>query len=160
LAIVEALFLQFPDLGQAPIPPVDNLISIFHTDLDKKSQSTDRCRPSHQMPYWSGMADEPAHHRGIISMLFFIYRIDRSGTGDLRTKTRPAHLEYAATLGDRLVYAGPTLNDDGDMIASVWVVDAADRAEAEAITAADPYEQVDLFESKTVQRFMQVVPAP
>jgi len=86
---------------------------------------------------------------------YFIFRQDKPGALELRMKTRPAHLEYAATLGDTLVFAGPAMDDDGNMVASVWVIEAKDRAEAEAITAADPYEQVGPFESKIVRRFMR-----
>lgn len=78
-------------------------------------------------------------------MLYFVYRVDKPGTLELRMKTRPAHLEYAEAIGDKLFFAGPAMDDDDNMCASVWIVDAADRAEAEAITAEDPYEKVDLF---------------
>lgn len=92
-------------------------------------------------------------------MHYFIYRLDRPGTQALRAKTRPAHLEYAATLGNKLVFAGPTLMDDEvTMDGSVWVIEADTRQEAEAITQADPYEQVDLFQSKTIQPLLKVIP--
>ena len=92
-------------------------------------------------------------------MLFFIYRVDKPGSGALREATRPAHLDWAKTLGDRLIFAGPTLEDDGEtMNGSLWVIEAADRAEAESLTAQDPYEKVNLFESKIVRPFMKVVP--
>jgi hypothetical protein len=92
-------------------------------------------------------------------MRFFVYRIDKPGTEALRRQTRPAHLDYSATLGEALVFAGPTMRDDGKtMDASVWIIEAASMEEAERITAADPYEQVDLFESKVIKPFMQVIP--
>ena len=92
-------------------------------------------------------------------MHYFIYRLDKPGTKDLREKTRPAHLDYADTLGPKLVFAGPTLdNDEKTMNGSVWVVDADSKDEAEAITKADPYEQVDLFRSKTIQPILKVIP--
>ena len=92
-------------------------------------------------------------------MHYFIYRLDKAGTETLRKDTRPAHLEYAATLGYQLVFAGPTLEDDEEtMNGSVWVVEASSKAEAEAITEAHPYEQVDLFQSKTVQPLLKVIP--
>jgi hypothetical protein len=47
------------------------------------------------------------------------------------------------------------MDDDGNMCGSVWIVDAADKAEAAAITAADPYEKVDLFESKIIRQFVR-----
>ena len=88
-------------------------------------------------------------------MLYFVYRVDKPGVLDLRTKTRPAHMEFAETLGDTLYFAGPAMDDDENMIASVWIIDAKDRADAEVITAQDPYEQVGLFESKIIRRFVR-----
>ena len=91
---------------------------------------------------------------------FFVYRLDRPGTQDLRAQTRPAHLEYASTLGDTLIFAGPTLEDDHEtMNGSVWVLAADSIEEAEAITRADPYEKAGLFESKIVQPILKVIPA-
>lgn len=90
-----------------------------------------------------------------IAVQYFVFRQDKPGAHDLRMKTRPAHMKYAEQLGDRLLFAGPAMDDDGEMVASVWIIEAENRAEAEAITAADPYEKVDLFESKIVRRFMK-----
>tara|TARA_A100001037_G_scaffold304686_2_gene342319 strand:- start:292 stop:600 length:309 start_codon:yes stop_codon:yes gene_type:complete len=90
---------------------------------------------------------------GGLSVLYFVYRVDKPGTPDLRMKIRPAHIEYAEDLGDTLYSAGPSFDDEGNMNGSVWIVEAGSRAEAEAITAADPYEKVDLFETKIVRRF-------
>lgn len=86
-------------------------------------------------------------------MLYFVYRVDKPGTHDLRMQTRPAHMEFAEELGETLYFAGPSFDDDGNMNGSVWIIHADSRADAEAITAADPYEKVDLFETKIVRRF-------
>jgi len=92
-------------------------------------------------------------------MLFFIYRVDKPGSEQLRAETRAAHLEYARGLGDKLKLAGPTLSEDHKtMTASVFLLEVVDRQEAERITADDPYERAGLFESKIVRPFMQVVP--
>ncbi len=92
-------------------------------------------------------------------MLFYIYRADKPGTEALRMDTRPAHLEWAKTLGKTLVFAGPTLTDDGEkMTGSVWIIEADSRDHADRITATDPFEKVGLFETKIIRRFMQVVP--
>jgi uncharacterized protein YciI len=94
-----------------------------------------------------------------VALKYFIYRIDKPHSEALRTKTRPAHLEYSETIKDKLIFAGPTLSEDGSkMTASVWVIDADSFEEAEEITAQDPYEKADLFESKEIHRFMQVIP--
>ena len=77
----------------------------------------------------------------------------------LRAKTRPAHLEYAAAIREKIIFAGPTLSEDGSkMTASVWVIEAGSFEEAREITAQDPFEQAGLFASKEIHRFMQVIP--
>ena len=92
-------------------------------------------------------------------MLFFIYRIDKPGSAALRQATRAEHLTYAKGLGDRLRLAGPTLDESGEtMNASVFILEAESREEAEALTAEDPYEKAGLFESKIVRPFMEVPP--
>ena len=92
-------------------------------------------------------------------MKYFVYRIDKPDSEVLRTKTRPAHLEYAELIRDSLVFAGPTLSEDGSkMTASVRVIKADSLKGAEEITAQDPFEKVGLFESKEIHRFMQVIP--
>lgn len=88
-------------------------------------------------------------------MLYFCYRVDKPGTLELRMKTRPAHREYAASIGNTLFFAGPALDDDDNMCASVWIIDARDRKHAEDILSADPYEKVDLFETKIIRRFIK-----
>ncbi len=94
-------------------------------------------------------------------MQFFIYRLDKPGVSELRQRTRPAHLQWAAALGGKVVYAGPTMTDDGKaMTGSVWVLEAGDRDEADALMRGDPYEQVDLFQRREIHAFMQVIPAP
>ena len=92
-------------------------------------------------------------------MKYFVYRIDKPDSEVLRTKTRPAHLEYAEKIRNKLVFAGPTLSEDGSkMTASVWIIEAESFDEAEEITSQDPFEKADLFESKEIHRFMQVIP--
>ena len=98
-------------------------------------------------------------------MQYFIFRQDKPGAHALRMKTRPAHMAYAEQLGEKLLFAGPAMDDDGAMVASVWIVEAGSREEAEAITAADPYEKAGLFETKIVRRFAKTAgtdkfPAP
>lgn len=89
------------------------------------------------------------------AMQFFVYRQDKPGTLELRMQTRPAHMDYAASLGDTLVFAGPTMDADGNMNGSVWIVEADSVEHAHAITEADPFEQVALFETKVVRRFVR-----
>lgn len=92
-------------------------------------------------------------------MKYFVYRIDKPDSGALRAETRPAHLEYAKAVRDKIIFAGPTLSEDGSkMTASVWVLEADSFEEADEITRQDPFEKAGLFESKEIHRFMQVIP--
>ncbi|MBT3929702.1 MAG: hypothetical protein HOK98_02000 [Rhodospirillaceae bacterium] len=86
-------------------------------------------------------------------MLYFVYRVDKPGTLDLRMKTRDAHMAFAEEIGETLYFAGPSFDDDGNMNGSVWIIHAESRSDAAEITAADPYEKVDLFETKIIRRF-------
>lgn len=93
-------------------------------------------------------------------MKFFVYRIDKPGVAELRQRTRPAHLDWTATLGERVVYAGPTLSGDGKtMIGSLWILEADDLADAARTMDEDPYQEVGLFQSREIHPFMQVIPA-
>jgi len=60
---------------------------------------------------------------------------------------------------DRLMIAGPLLGDDGVTVqGSLLVIEAADRAAAEAFAAGDPYAKAGLFESVTIKAFKKVLP--
>lgn len=92
-------------------------------------------------------------------MQFVLYCIDKAGHGHVRTENRPAHVDYLKTNIQRIVLAGPMLSDDGNaMLGSVLVIEAADRAEAEAFAAGDPYAKAGLFESVTIKAFKKVFP--
>lgn len=64
----------------------------------------------------------------------------------LRMTTRPAHLEYIASLGERIALAGPILDADGSTPrGSLLGYKVATQSEAEAILAADPYTHAGLW---------------
>ena len=87
-------------------------------------------------------------------MLFVIHAIDKPNSLELRTSTRPAHLEYLA--GFDTPVGGPLLDAEGNMCGSCIVLDVADRAEADAFAANDPYARAGLFASVAVHEFMKV----
>jgi uncharacterized protein YciI len=89
-------------------------------------------------------------------MLFAIVCADRPGNLDLRQATRPVHLDYLKSHAHRLVQAGPVLNAAGEPCGSLLIIDAADRAEAEAFAAGDPYARAGLFESTMIRPYRMV----
>jgi uncharacterized protein len=78
---------------------------------------------------------------------FVLIGLDKPGAAELRAATRPDHLAYLGALGAKMRLVGPFLNDEGGAVGSMLIVEVEDRAEAEAIQAADPYAKAGLFAS-------------
>lgn len=88
--------------------------------------------------------------------LFVLTCLDKPGALDLRLATREAHLAYADGCGNTVKLGGPFLNDSGAMIGSLIVVEAEDRAAAEAFSANDPYRKAGVFASVDIRAFRAV----
>lgn len=93
-------------------------------------------------------------------MLFAIICTDKPASLDLRLATRPTHVKYLEGLGDTLKTAGPFTSDDGSPNGSLVIVDAADRAAAEAIAANDPYSKAGLFASVDIRAWKWTLKNP
>lgn len=89
---------------------------------------------------------------------FAIHCIDKPASGGLRTATRPAHLAHLDTVGDRLLVAGPLLDDEGSPIGSLLIIDFDDRKAAIQFAADDPYALAGLFASVAVTAWRKVLP--
>ncbi|MBC7282461.1 YciI family protein [Hoeflea sp.] len=95
-------------------------------------------------------------------MFYALMCKDKPGSLDLRMATRPPHVEYLKGLEANgvLKMAGPLLGEDEKPIGSLLVVAAADKAEAEAVAAGDPYELAGLFETTEIRAFNWVFGKP
>ena len=89
-------------------------------------------------------------------MLFAITNIDKPESSALRAATREAHLGYLDSIVAQVVLAGPVLNAEGQPTGSLLIVEAPDRAAAEAFAAADPYARAGLFGSVTIRPYRLV----
>ena len=88
---------------------------------------------------------------------FILLCRDKPDSLALRMETRPAHLEYFQSFGNKLNLAGPMLDDKGDPIGSLLIVEAADEAAAREIAANDPYNKAGLFAKADVMPFKTVI---
>jgi len=86
-------------------------------------------------------------------MFFAVIAIDKPGMLETRMKVRPDHRAY----GDRedlpalKIIGVPLTEDDGEtMNGTLLVLDAPDRAAAEAYVAGDPYVKAGLFARTTI----------
>jgi hypothetical protein len=89
-------------------------------------------------------------------MLFAIVCIDKPGAIDIRKANRDAHLAHIKESG-RIEQAGPFLDEAGEMIGSLLVMEADDRAEVEAWCADDPYAKAGLFERVEIRPWKRVI---
>ena len=92
-------------------------------------------------------------------MNFLLYCVDKPGHSHVRAENRPAHVDYLNSKLDSILIGGPMLSDgDATPLGSMLVIEAADRAEAEAFAANDPYAKAGLFESVTISAYKKVFP--
>ncbi|MDO9356244.1 MAG: YciI family protein [Solirubrobacteraceae bacterium] len=87
-------------------------------------------------------------------MLFAFHLIDRPDGAALRQRVRPEHKAYLAQVADRIAFAGPLLDDDGEtMLGSLLVIDFPDRAAAFAWQLDEPFTRAGLYASSQVHVF-------
>jgi uncharacterized protein YciI len=91
-------------------------------------------------------------------MLFVVNAMDKPDGHALRVATRPAHLDYVKRTGV-VKLGGPYLDNKGQMIGSLIILDVEDLAAAEAWARNDPYALAGLFETSSVTSWKAVLNA-
>jgi len=87
-------------------------------------------------------------------MLFTIFCIDKPGVTEKRAEAMPGHVEYLNQSAIKNVMSGPLMDDAMEnVVGSLYVVDAPDRAAIEAFQKDDPLVQADIWESVEVRAF-------
>jgi uncharacterized protein YciI len=88
------------------------------------------------------------------TMQFVIHCHDRPDGGALRASRREAHLAWLNEHKDITVARGPLLDDDGaKTIGSLLILDVADKAQAEAFWAGEPFNRAGVYEWTTIERW-------
>jgi uncharacterized protein YciI len=77
---------------------------------------------------------------------FALMCFDKPNSLALRLASRDAHFAYGRSAPGVVRLGGPFLNDAGEMIGSLIIIEAADLAAARAWHEADPYKLAGLFE--------------
>ena len=80
-------------------------------------------------------------------MLFALVALDRPNAVEDRLRVRPDHLKFLDSLGDSLLLAGPFLNDKGESVGSIVIIESESLETARATYARDPYAIGGLFDS-------------
>lgn len=89
-------------------------------------------------------------------MLIALIARDKAGALQTRLDNRPAHVDYLKETGV-VSQAGPLLNDGGDMIGSLVVLEVEDMAAAQAWADNDPYAKAGLFENVELIPWKKVI---
>lgn len=89
-------------------------------------------------------------------MLIALIARDRPGALPTRLENREAHLAHIRDTGV-VSQAGPLLDEVGEMIGSLVILDVADMAAARDWAASDPYAKAGLFESVELIAWKKVV---
>lgn len=89
-------------------------------------------------------------------MLVALMAHDRPGASHVRQENRPAHLEYLKST-DLVSQAGPLLNESGEMVGSLIILDVADLAQAQGWADGDPYARAGLFQTVTLTHWNRVI---
>ena len=88
-------------------------------------------------------------------MFYAVICTDKPGHLEVRQANRADHVAYLKSTN--VTQAGPFLDAHGDMCGSLVILDVADRAEAEAWAAADPYKLADLFADVRIEAWNRVI---
>jgi hypothetical protein len=84
---------------------------------------------------------------------FVVISRDKPGMAERRARTRPAHLAYMSGrhADGRHIIGMPLADDDGAaMTGSLYLMEAPDRASAEAFARHDPYAEAGIFQTTEV----------
>jgi uncharacterized protein YciI len=89
--------------------------------------------------------------------LFVLTCIDKPGALDARMGAREAHLAYVRERPHEMRLGGPFLDEAGQMIGSLIIIEVADFDAAKAWAANDPYGKAGVFQSVDIRPFRVTV---
>ena len=92
-------------------------------------------------------------------MIFVLRLLDRPDAAALRQQRRPEHKAYLAQVANRIAFAGPLVQDDGEtMIGSLLAIDFPDREAVQRWLADEPFTRAGLYASVEVHAFVNLWP--
>lgn len=92
-------------------------------------------------------------------MRFAILFEDDPAKADVRPKLMPQHLAFLKENGDRILTAGPLIDDSGAGAGGLWLVEAADAADARKLVEKDPFWPTGLRKSVKILQWKRVFDA-
>lgn len=88
------------------------------------------------------------------TLQFVIHGRDKADGAARRAPLRHAHLDYLDQHRNSIVARGPLLDDDANhTIGSLLILDVADKAEAGAFWAGEPFNRAGVYDWTTIERW-------
>lgn len=84
---------------------------------------------------------------------FIVEYADLPESGPAREAHRGAHIAYRIGLGEKMLMAGPLLDDAGQSVGSLVLVEADDRQAAEETALRDPFMAHGVFRLVSVRPY-------
>lgn len=91
-------------------------------------------------------------------MEFVLYCLDKAGHSAKRTQLRTAHLAYTANRQSVFRFGGPLLDDDGQPVGSLMILELPSRKALDMHMQGDPFFSEGLFETVAIRATRQVMP--
>ena len=88
---------------------------------------------------------------------FILVCRDKPESFVLRADFRGEHLDYIKNTGDRVLLAGPMLDDQERSIGSVLIIEAEDLSAAQKFAGNDPYAKAGLFSETEIHPYKIVM---
>jgi uncharacterized protein YciI len=87
-------------------------------------------------------------------VIFIFYSLDDRNKLAIRTALLSVHREYLAQYADKIAFAGPLFDKDGETIAgSLLALDFQSLDEAQQFIKEEPYSKAGLYASITIKEF-------
>ncbi len=90
-------------------------------------------------------------------MAYILTCIDKKNSLDLRLSTREKHIKYLKSIKEKLILAGPILDNNQDPEGTVLVLDFDTIEQVTVFLQNDPYSKVNLFKSVKIIKFKKVL---
>jgi uncharacterized protein YciI len=91
-------------------------------------------------------------------MIYAIHCLDEPDAQSLRQANHPAHRDYLGRAPIKILVAGPLVGDDGETpLGSLFLVEAANRAEVEAFHNNDPLKAAGVWGEVRINSFLKRV---
>ena len=89
-------------------------------------------------------------------MKFLVTCFDKKNSLNLRLANREEHIKYIGKIGEKLILAGPILDDQDNPSGTVLILNFKDLDAVKRFLNDDPYKKVKLFQKVEIIKFKQV----